>query len=144
MLLIPPPPGSAAEPVPPPQAEENFPDAPSPSAQPQTDGEPEAKAADGEAGAVPMPVEVTEDGEPVEDGAHEKPPAPLAPVPEYFVFSTGARVVGVSSFPLTGDPSQVRSTSIFSIPLYPGLPPIFHLTVNFADDGHRRAPGGHH
>jgi hypothetical protein len=111
MLLIPPPPGSAAEPLPPPPAEENFPEAPSPSVQPQTDGESEAKAADGEAGAAPVPAQVPDVDEPVEESAPEKPPAPPAPVPEYFVFSTGARVVGVSSFPLTGDPSQVRTTT---------------------------------
>lgn len=33
-------------------------------------------------------------------------PTPVA-LPEYFAFATNNRVIGVSSFPLTGDPSQV-------------------------------------
>jgi hypothetical protein len=39
------------------------------------------------------------------------------PAEENFVFSTGARVVGVSSFPLTGDPSQVRIAPIIPVSL---------------------------
>lgn len=32
---------------------------------------------------------------------------PTVPQPEYFAFATNNRVIGLSSFPLTGDPSQV-------------------------------------
>lgn len=34
--------------------------------------------------------------------------APTVPQPEYFAFATNNRVIGLSSFPLTGDPSQVQ------------------------------------
>ena len=33
--------------------------------------------------------------------------AKVEPVSEYFAFSTASRVIGLSAFPLTGDPSQV-------------------------------------
>lgn len=35
---------------------------------------------------------------------------PGAAVSEYFVFATNTRVIGLSSFPLTGDPSEVKKT----------------------------------
>ena len=40
-----------------------------------------------------------------EEGEEALPPPP-APVPAYFAFSTASRVIGISTFPLTGDPSQ--------------------------------------
>lgn len=73
------------------------------------DGEAEAKA--------PETVEGTEAIE-SSDGVSPEPTKPAAPVPEYFAFSTGSRVVGVSSFPLTGDPSQV-APQWFLIPFLP-------------------------
>lgn len=63
----------------------------------QGDGELEAKA-----------PETVDEAQAVNDNeGTQEPTKPAAPVPEYFAFSTGSRVVGVSSFPLTGDPSQV-------------------------------------
>jgi hypothetical protein len=68
---------------------------------PQTEGVAEAKA--GEAG----PEEAAERPQSAGDDAAAEEPTKFPPVPEYFAFSTGNRVVGISSFPLTGDPSQV-------------------------------------
>ena len=38
----------------------------------------------------------------------EAPEAPPLPLQSFFAFATNSRVVGISSFPLTGDPSQVQ------------------------------------
>lgn len=49
-----------------------------------------------------------EDQQPKQDVPIPSVPHVQPAVPEYFAFATDTRVIGLSSFPLTGDPSQVR------------------------------------
>lgn len=66
-----------------------------------------ATQADAEGNAVD-PALLPDESEPQQ--MRQAKPAPVSPMPEYFAFATDTRVIGLSSFPLTGDPSQVGRT----------------------------------
>jgi len=66
------------------------------------------------------------------------PPPSLVALPEYFAFATNNRVIGVSSFPLTGDPSQVCAD--FYCAFLSNDRSLMFLSHYIADDGNCCTP----
>lgn len=105
LLVIPPPPGPISETA---GAENNAPAAQSANA------EYKQRGGEGRGGDMDDDADLggeergEDDGEEKAEQTEVAPPA--LPQPEYFAFATNNRVIGLSSFPLTGDPSQVRHT----------------------------------
>lgn len=104
LLVIPPPPVSEVLSLPTAPITRQYPTGRSTKGEFEEQGEPNPEGLEGQA-----EEKATEEEEEVEEPV---PPAEAA-LPEYFAFSTTSRVIGISSFPLTGDPSQVLHVFFF-------------------------------